>query len=196
MLSPSALLSLKISASIRDIIEHIANFNRGKIDDNFFEKLPSTNPMMNLDQWKAQYFSQKKEWEDKITSFENKSRLAKSAYDKAASKLSLTPGKRELYDKLIKSGDEKTLWTTVAERDPHPGWIKRRDEAVATEKEVRDEWNKWELEKNNQLDLWNNLRGEVEQLKCNFAEWNNQMKIKGKELHTKEQVRMQAKKTD
>ena len=101
-----------------------------------------------------------------------------------------------LYEQLIKAGDEKTLWTTVAERDPHPGWIKRRDEVIAQEKKIRDEWDMAQKEKDKWLEILNNARFENGKNKAEYASWIKEMTEKGEEIYKKEQMRIKTKKED
>jgi hypothetical protein len=149
-------------------------------------------------EWRNEYSQDKKKWLIALGEAENAERDAKNMFVKATSKIAQRNDGRqsELYERLIKAGDEKTLWTTVAERDPHPGWIKKKEEAVALYEATQKEWDTAHKEKTNSEELWNTARFENSQLKEKFTAWIKEMDAKGEYLCKKEAMREHAKKMD
>jgi hypothetical protein len=50
-----------------------------------------------------------------------------------------SPSLAELNERLLKAGDERTMWTTISERDPHPAWKKKKEDAIAKYEEIQGE---------------------------------------------------------
>ena len=152
-------------------------------------------------EWRTEYSQGKEEWKKRLGEAENAERFAKGNYIKASTKTALSngtvyPAAADLYDRLIKAGNEKTQWSTLAERDPHPDWIKRKEEAIAIYEATQEEWDTANKEKNKWLEAWDTARFENGQLKASYTAWIKEMEEKAEYLRKKEEIRQQAKKID
>ena len=149
-----------------------------------------------MNEYKAICLSEKTEWDKKFAQNVNELHSTEVRWRKLCEKTSLQEGKRDLYDRLIKAGDEKTLWTTTAERDPHPEWLRRKEEAVRTEQLIRNEWDSAHKEKAECEEKLNTLRYENQQLKESYEIWMKNTQEKMRILQTQEEMRKISKKQD
>lgn len=149
-------------------------------------------------EWRTEYSQGVEEWKNKIAEAIKAAGVAERNWLKATVKTAISNGTvaADLYDRLIKAGDEKTKWSTIAERDPHPGWIKRKEEAIALYEATQEEWDTAHKEKTKWEEICNTSKYETSQLKEAYDSWNKEMIEKGRYLYKKEEMRQQAKKID
>ena len=137
-------------------------------------------------------------WKTILDEAEAAERVASQNVTKANRKIALRNGEgmAELYERLIKAGDELTKWTTIVAQNPHPGWIEKKEEAIAIEKETREEWDSAHKEAAKASEELNLKSAQYYELKRSYDTWIKEMEEKQKELYKKELIRQQTKKID
>lgn len=137
-------------------------------------------------------------WETILDEAARAERVASQNVTKANRKIALRNGEglAELYERLIKAGDELTKWTTIVAQDPQPGWIEKKEEAIAIEKATREEWDSAHKEAAKASEELNLKSTEYYQLKKDYTAWIEEMQKKREELYKKELIRQQTKKID
>ena len=149
-------------------------------------------------EFESEFINLNQKWKEMLNKAENAIIVADLNKRKAIAKTAIRNGEglAELYEKLIKACDEKTLWTNVVSQNPHPGWIKKKEDAINAEKEIRDEWDTAHKEALKSEEELNFKSTEYSQLKKNYTAWIKEMEDKYEYLNKKEIMRQQTKKID
>jgi len=115
----------------------------------------------------------KNEYSNKLLALQNRIQKLQIIWEDASRKCAI-PG--QLHSKIIRTGDERTLWTTVYSRNQHPGWLDKKktaeNEAICTQKEWDDTI---QIQSSTRQEL-DNLTGKFDILRREFIDWEKDIK--------------------
>ena len=115
----------------------------------------------------------KNEYSNKLLTLQNRIQKLEIIYEEASRKCAI-PG--QLHSKILTTGNERTLWTTVSSRNQHPEWLAKKktaeNEAMCTQKEWDDTI---QIQSSTRQEL-DNLRGKFDILRREFIDWEKDIK--------------------